>query len=552
MAVIDELQVLIGADASKAESEVGGFAGFMDKNLGKITAGGAAAGAAMEGFARKMGPLNEANDKLAVRAGVSSEAMRELAIDTANVTFPLEDVQSLMSTAADRGLEGAEALQEYATFWDMVGDATGEAGPELGKQAIALQAVGVEAGNSEEALAAMGFITENTTGSVGDFLTFLDKTGPELNELGADVNDAAAIMGILEKEMGMSARTARQEFKSAVGEADGEMSVMLETLGISEKQFESYGKWVGISGDIIQRNADIHAESYTPMQKLTHQAEELMFKYGGLADVAGAVAMPLMALGPILKGATLAKSGLAKAQTQLNLAMKANPILMIVGLIALLVAGVIWAYKNVEWFRDIVDGAFKIVLAGARVVGDFFAGVFGPAIQWAADVGAGAIRWLADVGGGALSWLGDMVGWVLERFGSIPGWISGAFGGLVDIITWPFRTAFNWIRTAWNNTVGGFGFSVPSWVPFAGGKSFRIPYMASGGDIMRQGMAVVGEAGPELLHLPQGAQVQPLKGGGAGGGKVQIEIVGGDEEMLNLFRKMIRVRGGDVQVVLGT
>lgn len=313
MATLEDLVVKVTADVGDAESSLDKFAGNIDKHIGKITAAGAAAGAGLEAFARKMAPLNEQNAQLAAMTGMSSDAMRELAIDTANVTFPLEDAQSLLRTASERGLEGADALQKYAMFWDMVGDATGENGPALGEAAVALSAVGIAAGEEAQALDALGFITDHTTSSVGEFLRFIERTGPELNELGADVDDAAAILGILEGEFGMSGRTARQEFRSAVNEAEGDMGKLMETLGISEETFSQYAAQVESSGDVIQRNADIHAEAYTPLQRLQHGAEELMFQYGGLADVAGSAALPLMALGPIAKGTSVAIKGVGKA-----------------------------------------------------------------------------------------------------------------------------------------------------------------------------------------------------------------------------------------------
>ena len=44
----------------------------------------------------------------------------------------------------------------------------------------------------------------------------------------------------------------------------------------------------------------------------------------------------------------------------------------------------------------------------------------------------------------------------------------------------------------------------------------HIPRLAAGGRITQSGSAIVGERGPELLSLPRGASVAPLKGGGAG------------------------------------
>ncbi|MFZ5816304.1 MAG: hypothetical protein ACOY93_13570 [Bacillota bacterium] len=43
----------------------------------------------------------------------------------------------------------------------------------------------------------------------------------------------------------------------------------------------------------------------------------------------------------------------------------------------------------------------------------------------------------------------------------------------------------------------------------------QIPMLADGGNIVRRGAAIVGEAGAELVELPRGARVTPLSGGGA-------------------------------------
>jgi hypothetical protein len=72
----------------------------------------------------------------------------------------------------------------------------------------------------------------------------------------------------------------------------------------------------------------------------------------------------------------------------------------------------------------------------------------------------------------------------------------------------------------------------------------------------------VGEEGPELVKLPRGSTVYPagqskgmLSRMGGGGGKTVIEIKSGgsrlDDLLVELLRKAIRVRGGDVQLVLG-
>ena len=53
-------------------------------------------------------------------------------------------------------------------------------------------------------------------------------------------------------------------------------------------------------------------------------------------------------------------------------------------------------------------------------------------------------------------------------------------------------------------------FTVPDWVPGIGGKGFnmpQIPMLASGTNNFAGGLAIVGERGPELVHLPSGSSV---------------------------------------------
>lgn len=100
----------------------------------------------------------------------------------------------------------------------------------------------------------------------------------------------------------------------------------------------------------------------------------------------------------------------------------------------------------------------------------------------------------------AWGWIDSTFGGVLDWFYRLPGRIQGFFSQLADIILWPFRKAFEGIRWLWNSTLGGFGFSIPSWIPFGiGGKEFRIPKMATGGIVNRPTLALIGEAGPEAV-----------------------------------------------------
>ena len=103
-------------------------------------------------------------------------------------------------------------------------------------------------------------------------------------------------------------------------------------------------------------------------------------------------------------------------------------------------------------------------------------------------------------------------------WGKMWGGIKQTFGGVWDGIVSIGKGAMNLVIQFVNKMIGSLNtlkWEIPSYIPFLGGKSWgfnlsKIPLLAEGGDINRGGMAIVGEAGPELLNLPTGARVTPL------------------------------------------
>lgn len=68
---------------------------------------------------------------------------------------------------------------------------------------------------------------------------------------------------------------------------------------------------------------------------------------------------------------TIAEKAAAVAQWALNIAMDANPIMLIVLAVAALVAGLIYAYTHFTWFKNGVDAAFHAISVGAMFVINF-------------------------------------------------------------------------------------------------------------------------------------------------------------------------------------
>jgi hypothetical protein len=225
---------------------------------------------------------------------------------------------------------------------------------------------------------------------------------------------------------------------------------------------------------------------------------------GMLSSIANTVraTATTVAHGIATRATAVATGVMTVAQKALNVAMRANPIGLIITALIAIGGALVMAYKKSETFRNIVQGAFRVVLTVGRAL-------------WSGlQTGARALGTaLAAVGRG---------------------------------ITAPFRAAFRAVRTAWNSTVGGKGFSIPDWVPIIGGKTFRIPRMHSGG-------VVPGAPGQESMAILQaGERVTPASDNSGGRTIIELRSDGtalGDA-LVEVLGKSIRVRGGDVQAVL--
>lgn len=192
----------------------------------------------------------------------------------------------------------------------------------------------------------------------------------------------------------------------------------------------------------------------------------------------------------------------------------------VVSIISLIIGGII------DLAANIIDGISKAIQWVNDRLTEFATWLhsFGPSI-WQTILnwieGAKNIFW------GLVGYLTGLVGtlWsiITGQFDKIPGFvqdmvsgISRILGGIAQTILSPFNEAFKGLKKLWNNTIGGFKFSVPDWLPGIGGKTFSIPKLATGGTLTTGGTVMVGEAGPELLTLPRGARVTPLDAAGVG------------------------------------
>ena len=558
----NEVEITITADASKAEKGMKGVkTGFQSmkdsvvKNRKMIGVGITALGVGLEGLAKSQQGLTESTLKLANATGLSEDEIRDMATSLSNATFPLDSALELMKLGAQQGLDSADALKQYASFWDTVGDATGLSADALAKSGAALAAVGIEVGNESELLGAFGLISQESTQSVQEFLDGIGKMAPELADMGVSVDEAAVIMTAMERELGLTARTARTEFKEALEQSETGLAGVLEQLGLNEDQIATYRAKLEGSTGVIQENADAHASTKTVLDKLKSSMSDVVFQNGALIQKASALAPLFLAAGPVMAGFTgimgimTGATNLAKVGfISLNLSM--GPILLIVVAVGVAIAAAILIWKN--W--DTIVNALKVTF---DVVFSFIKKIVAEVFTRITEIYNSKLGWLLPDGP-----LIKAILFLKDNWDEIWDGIKAKFKTVTDALIGTFRTVKDTILGIWDGLVGGIkggintvigainGFirginamkiTVPSIsLPFGrsiGGFSIgmpqipEIPTLAKGGIVNRPTLAMLGESGPEA--------VVPLGRGRGGAGMTVNLVINGDINGMDDFEQKV-------------
>lgn len=235
-----------------------------------------------------------------------------------------------------------------------------------------------------------------------------------------------------------------------------------------------------------------------------------------LAGIAAVIGPALVVIGTLMSSVTKITAGVKDLATVWSglgklFGLSGGWFAVAVIAIAALVAGLVWAYNNVEWFRNGVNAFFQgvsdIAVEVFNFIGGYISNIFGGIIQNFqnfSDAGKRIFTGFIDFITGIFT--GD---WERAWNG-----VVNIFGGIFDGIAAMAKAPFNGMIGLINAFLGGLNnIKIPKWVPGVGGKSFSIstlPYLAAGGHVLN-GQAIVGEAGPELLTNKNGkTTVTPL------------------------------------------
>lgn len=367
---------------------------------------------------------NEAFDLLTAASQRVPAALREDLLDAADeygqfyagLGYSGEQAFAMLVDASEKGMYGidkaGDAVKEFTIRSTDMSTASKDA----------YKAIGLDAGEMANAILAGGDKAQGATQKIIDGILGIKDPSKQaaaaIALFGTPVEDLAVkdIPKFLDSLRGGS--DAMDGFK-------GSTKDMGDTLNDNAStNLESFKR------QVIQTFVDVIGGKALPV--VSNVASTLATTFGPAVSAATGflreheaivkpIAVALGTFGGLILTVVAAIKVWTAVQTALNVVMAMNPIMLVVVAIAALVAGLIYAYKNSETFRDIVNGAFTAVQA---VVG-------------------GVLDWLTNA-------VATVIGFIEDHWKLIVGIIGGPIAAVVLLITTHWDTIKSVTSTVWN------------------------------------------------------------------------------------------------------
>lgn len=267
------------------------------------------------------------------------------------------------------------------------------------------------------------------------------EAGKQYKEVNKDVlaaNEAQNKYNQAMAEIGEKAQPAITSFKTAMVE-------VLQTVMAKFSEVDIQGLIGKISGAITSLVNTALPPLMTALTWVLDNANWLVPVLGTIIGLIAGISAGIKIYNGVV--------AIAKAvQLAWNLAMTANPIGLVITAIGLLVTAFVLLWNKCEGFRNFFIGMFDTIKKVAKGVADFIGGVFGGIINT----------------------------------------VKGLINGIISLI---------------NGAIGAINkisVKIPSWIPEFGGKTIgfnlsKIPKLAQGGIVDRATLAMIGEAGKEVV-----------------------------------------------------
>lgn len=414
------------SEASESATELSDSMGLIESTMYMDMANQIGAlGDQAESMAQDMNNASITVGQLATQTGIAEPQMRALIADISNVTFPQSEAMMYVKSLDQIGVSSSN-LGKSATDLDKINDAFGLGANTVNSLGQELSVLGVDMNNVSSSFNALAYANANTVGGMENYYTFLKKYDAQFNELGYNVDQASIIISAATQKYG-GGRAALSGLSEALKNANGDTRALEQSLGIQAGTLDNASAVTGQYAGQLEELANEEMEHKTITERLGAVWEDLSLQFspvlaplGEFVGLIGQIGQTALAINSIL---TLAETfGLLEtatisetiAQWGLNFSFLANPITWVVVAIIALIAVLVWAYYNVDWFREMVDNAWASL------------------VQFAEQI-TGAVT-------GALQWLGDLFNNFTQELGlNTDNWAQAILGFILFLPQLPLR-----------------------------------------------------------------------------------------------------------------
>lgn len=360
-------------------------------------------GSQAEQMAQSMNEANITVGQLATQTGVAEPELRSMVASISNATFPTNEAMMYIKSLDQMGVS-ANNLGNSATGLDMINDAFGLGADKVNSLGQELGVLGVDMNNVSSSFDALAYANANTVGGMDNYFNFLRRYDSQFKELGLNVDQASVLIAGATQKFG-GGRAALSGLSSILKQSNGDLSVMEQQLGLTAGSLSNATQLTGQYSGQLEQMAGQEAEHKTLLEEIGSAWDRLSMVMGGaLAPIGGLVGAvgQFVGVGTQLNGTlelfskfgglagklnvtTIATKALAVAQGILNAVMALNPVMLVVIALAALTAGLIWAYQNVDWFREAVNNAWSAITQLASTIW----GIFKPAFDMISGIVSG-------------------------------------------------------------------------------------------------------------------------------------------------------------------
>ena len=237
---------------------------------------------------------------------------------------------------------------------------------------------------------------------------------------------------------------------------NGQIKVAMNTLGDSMEQMGAL-----IAPFLIKIAAAVDKAAIW-FQGLSPEIKKMVLIVGGLAASIGPL---LIVVGKGIKVFQSMKATVATlkvAMLKLNASFLANPIFLIVAALAALVAAGVWAYHNVDWFREIVDKAWQGIQNAIDSAWEFIKPIWASLVAWISGTLVPAFQQLWEYMKIAWDGIAAAVGWAWDNvikpvWGVIVWYIENVLVRYLQLLWTIYSTVFKAIASvvvwAWNTVI---------------------------------------------------------------------------------------------------